>query len=228
MKTRIRELRLPGRLGRDTTAQALSWTVFLLLTHPPTLERVTKELRDSPSPETYLASHALGDLTSSNDDSYCPFSNAVITESLRLHPPVPLEVHENTSTQSILLPDRTIVKPGEKVVWSPWAMARSTRIWGSDAASFRPERWLPSIAPGGERKPGLRRTAFEFPVFHAGPRSCLGKQLARIELIFILREVLRRYELRPDWDVAVDRVVGQGLTGPIEGGLPVRVRRRTA
>jgi cytochrome P450 len=254
-------------IGRDTTAQALSWTIYLLLLHPEIKTTVIEELVASEEPSIVAESSSLSDLTSSTSETaYCPYTNAVISEALRLHPPVPLEIHENVSSEPIRLPDGTIVSPGEKVVWSPWAMSRSTRIWGENALEFKPQRWLvpaTSSAPehangqGGERIPkdhASRKTAFEFPVFHAGPRSCLGKQLARIELIYAMRQLFRRYDFFPAWGPAgsnqrsrpgrrssrgnsipaddrdiklgMEREVGDGLTGPIRGGLPVTVRRR--
>jgi len=95
-------------------------------------------------------------------------------------------------------------------------MARLPSFWGPDAEQFRPERW--SEIP---RRP----TAYEWPVFHAGPRSCLGQPLARLELAYALVEVFRRYELEMAWGGG-ERGVMKGLTAAMVGGLPVRVTRR--
>jgi cytochrome P450 len=160
-------------------------------------------------------------------DGPLQYMNAVIQESLRLHPPVPLEIHENIDVQAVALADGSIVRPGEIVLWSPWAMGRSTRIWGEDAADFKPSRWFPEVQPQGSGiSHPLKKTAFEFPVFHAGPRSCLGKNLAKIELSFALLQVIRRYDMVPTWPLNRDKEVGTALTGPILGGLRVRARRR--
>jgi cytochrome P450 len=217
---------------------------------------VFDEVKASVHPSEAAESTSLADLTSSTSPTaYCPYMNAVISEALRLHPPVPLEIHENVADEAIALPDGTAVYPGEKVVWSPWVMSRSTRIWGEDAEEYRPERWLAPAYwdPEAKGQPlpkdhAARKTAFEFPVFHAGPRSCLGKQLARIELVFALRELMLRFDFSPAWqgsgakstdsgsactkDAEDDRYngtlreIGDGLTGPIKDGLPVRVQRR--
>ena len=155
---------------------------------------------------------------------------AVINESLRLHPPIPLEILENISDESMLLPNGRIVHPGEQIMWSAWVMARlspsldvfddsatsSTTSWGDDPADFRPERWLDM-----KHKP----TAYEWPVFHAGPRACLGQSLARLEIIYALKQMLEAFDFEMAWDGGV-KGVGKGLTAPIEGGLPVRVGRR--
>ena len=196
--------------GRDTTGQAITWTLYLLLRHPPHLASIYAEIDalppTSPSAQSDLPPTSL------------PLLEATISESLRLHPPVPIEILENTSDRPIALPSGVVVRPREQVLWSAWVMARLPSFWGNDAESFDPERWL-----GAEKR---RPTAFEWPVFHAGPRSCLGKPLARLELRYTLVEVLRRFEFEVGWEGEGEREVGLALTGPMEGGLPVRVRRR--
>ena len=207
--------------GKDTTAQALAWTIYEILRAPMVLanlqqeiDRVTKEV-----PVSELV--AL--------DGPLQYMNAVIQESLRLHPPVPLEIHENIDTHVVTLADGSVVNPGEIVLWSPWAMGRSSRIWGEDATDFKPSRWFAEVKPQGS---GIshpsKKTAFEFPVFHAGPRSCLGKNLAKIELSYALLQIVRRYDMIPTWPLNREKEVGTALTGPILGGLQIRVRRRSS
>ena len=65
-----------------------------------------------------------------------------------------------------ILPDGTHVKKGEIVGWSPYAMGRSTKVWGADAKAFIPERW---IAIDGSLR---RESSGQWPAFHAGPRIC--------------------------------------------------------
>lgn len=172
-----------------------------------------------------VADHlSVADLTAT--DGPLQYMNAIISESLRLHPPVPLEIHENVSSEAITLADGSIAGPSEIVLWSPWAMGRSTRLWGEDAAEFKPTRWFPEVQPQPNITHPLKKTAFEFPVFHAGPRSCLGKNLAKIELSYALLQIVRRYDMVPTWPLNREKDVGTALTGPILGGLKVRARRR--
>ena len=86
---------------------------------------------------------------------------------LRLFPSVPNNV--KTALDDDVLPDGSRIKKGDSVSWSPYAMARTTKIWGEDARDFKPERW---IKPDGELR---RESAGQWPAFHAGPRICLGK-----------------------------------------------------
>ena len=106
------------------------------------------------------------------------------------------------------------------MLWSAWVMARLPYFWGKDADQFKPERWM------NKSKIDRRPTAFENPVFHAGPRSCLGQPLARLELTFALMEVLKRFEFEIAWSGSRKRDVGKGLTATMVGGMPVKVRRR--
>lgn len=131
-------------------------------------------------------------------------------------PPIPREILQSTSTENLALPDGTIVRPGEVVLWSPWVSARLSSAWGENAESFRPERWMEM-----NHKP----SAYESPVFHGGPRSCLGQKMAKLELVVVMKELLERYVFEAGWDGG-ERRTGRAFTNPMEGGLPVRVRRR--
>ena len=178
-------------VGVDTTAQALSWTIYLLLCHPQYMVALRRGTVSDPS-----------------------LLVAIISEALRLQPPIPLEILENASASAVPLPNGRIVAPGEQVMWSPWVMARLAGLW-DDPERFYPERWLDM-----KHKP----SAYERPVFHAGSRACLGQRLARTELAFALKELLERFDFEKAWDG--EKGVGKGLTAPIKGGLPVRVRKR--
>lgn len=209
-------------IGKDTTAQALAWTLYEILGNPAIYAELQAEIDKAPQ------ELSISDLTAV--EGPLQYANAVISESLRLHPPVPLEIHENTTSAPIVLADGTLVGPAEIVLWSPWAMGRSTRIWGEDAKDFKPSRWFPEVQPrssdGTSISHPLKKSAFEFPVFHAGPRSCLGKNLARIELAYALVQLVKRYDMVPTWPLNEERSVGTALTAPILGGLGVRARHR--
>lgn len=195
-------------LGRDTTSDSITWTLYALLRHPHYLRRAISEFDSLSSlPTTVPNSDLL---------SHLPFFHTVISESLRLYPSVPLNLVDCSSSEPVVLPDGNIVEPDEDVLFSPWVMARLPEFWGPDAEEFRPERWEDM-----ERKP----SAYELPVFHAGPRSCLGQNLAKMEMAVTFKEMLTRYTFEMGWD-GKERVMGEGITNPMLGGLPVRVRRR--
>merc|ERR1712130_386334 len=68
-----------------------------------------------------------------------PFTKGVVSESLRLHPPVAKDV--KIAIRADVLPDGTKVKPGQAMVYSPYAMGRDPTLWPEPLA-FKPSRWL--------------------------------------------------------------------------------------
>ncbi|KAI9654463.1 MAG: hypothetical protein M1829_000919 [Trizodia sp. TS-e1964] len=193
--------------GRDTTAQHLTWTFYLLTRYPSAAARIRAELATIPHSES-LASHIL------NSPLPLPYSLAMLHESLRLYPPVPVELKQ--ASYATKLPDGTCLPARSVVLWSPWAMGRSERIWGADASEFRPERWLIEGADGSTKL--LSRPAHEHPVFHGGARSCLGKRMAEMQGLYVLAQLVADFEF-----VAAEegeRRSRNSLTLPMEGGLP--------
>merc|ERR1711988_1254745 len=95
-----------------------------------------------------------------------------------------------------------------------FSMGRDTEIWGNDADQFRPERWL-------EMKEVP--TSYEYPVFNAGPRECLGKRLAMVEMKACLATVLPHVSFQlavPSEEIKPDNqlTIGMGC------GLPCYVK----
>jgi len=161
--------------GRDTTAQTLSWTFYCLATHPEAEAKARREITK---------------VCGGRDPQYedlkrLPFLDAVLKESLRLYPSVPLDAKyvEEDDTW----PDGSKVKAGSIVLYMIYSMNRDPDVWGSDAAIFRPERWLEM-----ESQPD----SYAFPVFNAGPRECLGKRLAMVEMQGLMAHILPHFSLR--------------------------------
>ncbi|KAK3033483.1 hypothetical protein RJ639_033087 [Escallonia herrerae] len=70
-------------------------------------------------------------------------------------------------------------------------MGRMENLWGKDRLEFRPDRWFvePNEGKRGELK---KESLFKFPVFQAGPRVCLGKELALIQMKYVVASILKR------------------------------------
>lgn len=191
--------------GRDTVAQALTWTFYLLMKHPGVVDKVRREVQQNGlSPESLSPNNL-------------PYTLAVFYESLRLYPPIPFEIKQAQADTT--LPDGTFLPRGAVVVWCAWAMNRSVHTWGPDAADFRPQRWL-----DGTSGAVISRTAAEFPVFNGGPRLCLGKKMAEMVAVQVVATLLARFDFRPAYEG--ERVSKSSLTLPMEGGLPVYVSSR--
>ncbi|KAL8828759.1 MAG: hypothetical protein Q9170_006460 [Blastenia crenularia] len=211
--------------GRDTTAQSLTWTLYLLMRHSQHQRLLIQELAEAftSTPED---SSLQGITYDHVQPASLPYTHSIFAETLRLYPPVPFELKECVS--STMFPDGTWLPKGSVVIWVPWAMGRSRRIWGEDSEEFKPGRWL--NAAGFIE---LQKSAFEFPVFNAGPRSCLGKKLAELLAVAVLARLIWRYEFEEITDkglggcgVGGERKSQNSLTLPMEGGLPVRIKER--
>ncbi|URD84187.1 hypothetical protein MUK42_06673 [Musa troglodytarum] len=97
-------------------------------------------------------------------------------------------------------------------------MGRAEAIWGKDCGEYRPERWL-------EVGVFQARSAFQYPVFHAGPRMCLGKEMAVIQMKAITASILEGL----DMELAEPRGKHDlSISMRMEGGLPMRFRERRA
>lgn len=191
--------------GRDTTAQAMTWTLFELAQKPRVLECLRSEIASVCGSQELTYEH-LKELR---------YTKAVLDEGLRLHPSVPLD--GKIALQKDVLPDGTIVPAGCLVGFMPYAQGRCEALWGSDAHEFRPERWLNRTAP----------SSFEYSVFTAGPRECLGRRLAEMEMVAVLATILPRFDLSLAIEPKAVRYDTQ-LTLGCSTGLPMGVRRRSA
>ncbi|KAF9321599.1 hypothetical protein BG003_000915 [Podila horticola] len=192
--------------GRDTTAQALSWMFYLLHrsnSDPSIVPKLVKEVDEvlqgeNPSYETF---------------KMMKYSEACMYEALRLYPSVPRNI--KVCVQDDVWPDGTKVFKGEFVSWSSWSMGRSTDIWGPNAKEYVPDRWINTDKP----------SAAKFPAFHAGPRTCLGQQFATIEAVTLIGMLFSRFSFELV-DPHTEPGYVPGLTLPLNGGLPIRVKRR--
>ncbi|MCJ1352670.1 MAG: hypothetical protein MMC33_002654 [Icmadophila ericetorum] len=210
--------------GRDTTAQSLTWTFYSLMRHSSLIPNIRQELFTILLPKTKTSSLRLSYETI--QPTSLPYTTSIFNETIRLYPAVPFELKENILPTTF--PDGTYLPAGCVVLWVPWAMGRSTLIWGPDATSYKPSRW---ILPDGTL---LNKTAYEFPVFNAGPRTCLGKKMAECLAVYVIASLVWEYDFEEvrdpklggcGWGEGMERKSQDSLTLPMEGGLPCRVKR---
>ena len=189
--------------GRDTTAQALSWAIYLLCMNPECEAKARREIRD-----------VCGVRGPAYDDmNHLRYVQAVLSEALRLFPSVPLDAKYTLSDD--ILPDGTVVPQGTTVFYNLYAMGRDHAIWGKDAEVFRPERWLEMESPPSN---------YAYPVFNAGPRECLGRRLAIVEMKTCLAMILPELSFR--LAIPADQVMPDAqLTIGMSRGLPCTVDR---
>ncbi|KAF9140981.1 hypothetical protein BG015_001452, partial [Linnemannia schmuckeri] len=138
--------------GRDTTAQALAWTFYLMHRReadPAIVPRILEE----------TDSVLKGGLPTYETTKQQKFAEACFNESLRLFPAVPRNA--KICTQDDVLPGGIKVHKGERVTWNVWAMGRDEELWGPDARVYNPFRWEKMDKPSSAK----------FASFHHGPRT---------------------------------------------------------
>jgi len=131
------------------------------------------------------------------------YLDAVVRETLRVHPPVASTVRVAGKDDVIPLGapyvdahgrmhDSIRIGKGSPVVIPILAMNRSKRIWGEDAYDFKPERWLSATAPGAvQSMPGVWGNMM---TFLGGPRSCIGYRFALVEMKALIFTLVRAFE----------------------------------
>ena len=187
--------------GHETTARALSWTLFLLSRFPDWQQKLREEIASVTGGAPVRAEH-IGRLA---------LVGQVIKESMRLYPPVPL-----MSRQAVA--DTTLaghrIPAGASVVMPIYVIHRHAKRWE------RPDEFDPTrFAPENEAK--LQR--YQYMPFGAGPRFCIGRAFAEIEAAAILATLLQHADFAPGGHEPVPVARVTLVPG---GGLPLKVTLR--
>ncbi|XP_074316542.1 cytochrome P450 94B3-like [Silene latifolia] len=201
--------------GRDTTAAAMTWLFWLISSkNTSTRDSIRAELG------TVKSSCQLGYEVVKRDMGYL---QACLCETMRLYPPVAWD--SKHAANDDVLPDGTRVKKGERVTYFPYGMGRMEKIWGSDWSRFDPDRWFEKAQnDDDDNSRGVLKMVnpYVFPVFQAGPRVCLGKDMAFIQMKYVVASVISRFDFEP---VSLEPPVFVPLlTSHMYGGLRVRVK----
>jgi cytochrome P450 len=188
--------------GHETTANALTWTLYLLSQNPAAAASLHAEL------DGVLAGRA----PSPRDYPQLAYTRRVITESMRLFPPAWVIGRRSIADYKIAdyqLPPRSIV------FMSPFVMHRDARFY-SQADRFNPDRWTP------EFEAALPKFAY-FP-FGGGARQCIGEQFAWMESVLVLATIAQRWhlDLHPAQRIATQPL----LTLRSKYGMKMRVAAR--
>ena len=113
------------------------------------------------------------------------------------------------------------IPKGTTVMLSPWATNRSKKVWGPRADVFDPDRW----EVYKEGKEGASN--YDYMTFLHGPRSCIGKDFARLEFKALLAALVGKFEFNEVLDENGKRreiVIKGGVTARPENGMPLWVR----
>ncbi|KZT27436.1 cytochrome P450 [Neolentinus lepideus HHB14362 ss-1] len=218
--------------GHDTTAGTLTFGLWQLARHVGVQTRLREEVR-----ATLAAIRARGKAEPSVEDmESMPYLQAVMKETLRLHPAVaqiarsagkdcvlPLSYPVETASGELI---RHIAVPkGTEIVVAISCYNRNKNVWGEDAHVFRPDRWL------AEEQPSKSKTSVgvigNIASFLSGTRSCLGWKFAMLEMQSFLVEIIDQFELRATKEI---RPWGDNLVYPLVDGeeekgaqMPLRI-----
>ncbi|KAK2643604.1 hypothetical protein Ddye_025367 [Dipteronia dyeriana] len=196
--------------GRDTVASGLTSFFWLISQHPEVQSAIREESERVVGPDNNT------DLANFDQMRNMHYLNAAIYESMRLYPPVQFD--SKFAREDDILPDGTFVRKGTRITYHPYAMGRMERIWGPDCLEFKPQRWLKN----GKFVP---ENPFKYPVFQAGIRVCLGKDMALVAMKSVALAVIMRFDVRVSDPDKAPRFA-PGLTATVSGGLPVVVQER--
>ena len=184
--------------GHETTAQALTWTGYLLSLHPSVEAKLHQELT------TVLN----GRTPQYEDIANLRYTRMVIEESMRLYPPA------HTMAREPIAPDYILghrIPAGAIVLIAPWLLHRKASLW-DQPHRFNPDRFA------------TEPPRFTYIPFGAGQRICIGAAFAMTEAILILATVAQRYRLRLK---AGHPIEPRGLiTLRPRHGLPMTLERR--
>jgi cytochrome P450 len=186
--------------GHETTANALSWTFYLLARHPDVRAKMEAEL------------DALGHAPSYDELKKLPYTLAVLKESMRLYPPAYLLGRR--AVEDVTIGEHRIRK-GAIVLVNIMGIHRRPDLW-PDPESFEPERFL------GDKEKQLPRCAY-MP-FGAGPRVCIGNHFALMEGHVLLATIARRvrFELTSTKPAVLEPLVTLRPRGGIQARTAVR------
>ncbi|KAJ4403645.1 hypothetical protein N0V82_010622 [Gnomoniopsis sp. IMI 355080] len=159
--------------GSETTATALTATIFYLLRNPQTLDNLTNEI---------LASFQSAHQITGDSVVGLKYLNGVIEEGLRLFPPLALGLPRESPGAVV---DGHFIPQGTCVSVENFSLSYDPRYW-EEPESFRPERWL---GTGFEHDNKMAHHPFS-----EGTRSCIGKNLAYLELRILLASLVFQYE----------------------------------
>jgi cytochrome P450 len=160
--------------GHETTANALTWTWYLLSQHPEIESRLHSEIDEVLS----------GRLPTAGDFTNLPYTEMVFAESMRMYPPAWTMGRRVLNDYGV---GQYVIPAGSIILMSPWVMHHDPRFY-AEPYTFDPERWR---AEAREARP-----KFSYFPFGGGPRVCIGEQFAWMEGVLLIATIAQKWKLR--------------------------------
>ncbi|HSF23983.1 MAG TPA: cytochrome P450 [Blastocatellia bacterium] len=160
--------------GHETTANALTWTWFLLSQHPEVEAKLHDEI------DTVLG----GNLPTAEDVGRLIYTEMVFAESMRLYPPAWILGRRVLNDYEV---GDYVVPSGAIILMSPWVMHHDPRFY-PEPFEFDPERWTPNARES--------RPKFAYFPFGGGPRVCIGEPFAWMEGVLLIATIAQEWKMR--------------------------------
>lgn len=179
--------------GTETSSSTIEWAMTELLRHPGTMSKAKSEISSVIGPMEKLQE---------NHIDHLPYLQAVIKETLRLHPPIPFLIPRRSVRDATFM--GYFVPKNTQVFVNVWAIGRDPECW-EDALSFKPERFLGSNTD-------YRGQHFELIPFGAGRRMCAGLTLGHRMQHFLLASLLHEFDWELQTSLPLDMNERMGIT----------------
>lgn len=188
--------------GHETTANALAWTLYLLSTHPDARARLEAEVDDV----------LTGRPPTAADADKLEWTNAVVSESMRLYPPAWILERQAVGFDELA---GFAIPTGSILVTPPYLIHRNPEHW-PNPEGFDPSRFLPGAGAGRHR--------LAYLPFGGGRRQCVGTGFATLETTLLLAAITQRFRLNlaPGFRPTPQPTV----TLRPAGGMPMTLHRR--
>ncbi|QHO24268.1 hypothetical protein HN873_039790 [Arachis hypogaea] len=183
--------------GTDTSATNIEWALAELINNPHVMEKARKEI------DLITANNRL---IQESDLTNLPYLQAIVKETLRLHPVLPLIARQSTSETSVNVCGYEIASKSLLFI-NLWSMGRNPKIW-ENPLEFRPERFIDD-----ERQlSDLRGQNFQLLPFGTGRRVCPGASLALLTVPATLAAMIQCFEWKVDGNVSMEEQPHSGIT----------------
>ncbi|KAJ3749664.1 cytochrome P450 [Lentinula detonsa] len=193
-KVVVTEAMLLLTAGSDTTADSAAAILWYILAQPAVHQRLVAELDEIIG----IVSHDLAaadELPKHDQVKSLPYLTATIQEALRMFATnafgLPRVVSDSSKPVTLM---GTNIPPGTELSVPAYTIQRDRDIWGEDAYEFKAERWLQDAE--SSESVGVKKADPKYLLtFGAGPRMCIGKNLATLQLHLLISTILLRYKL---------------------------------
>ncbi|XP_037488405.1 noroxomaritidine synthase-like [Triticum dicoccoides] len=202
--------------ARDTVGTTLTWIFYKLAQNPNIVSNIRKELSPIASRKEAVGVDAML-IFEPKETRSLVYLKAVLYETLRLYPAAPLEC--KTVVADDIMPSGHEVHAGDTIIISIHSMGRMEGVWGEDCLHYKPDRWL---LVGGNNMRYV--PSHKFLAFNSGPRMCLGKDIAIMQMKTVIASTL--------WNFDVEVMDGQTIQPKqaciqqMKNGLIVKLKKR--